>query len=129
MGDSEVIMGLISNDEVTDDDKISLSNPENGCPTGTPMADLAPLLTPRVARCRVDHAGDDPSAGDYIEPVAPCGGMAGASIGRWFVERGIGTTLTGPLRVVVTESTTIQEPGSPGTTWRMHAQWNLAQGR
>ena len=49
MGDSEVIMGLISNDEVTDDDKISLSNPENGCPTGTTMADLAPLLTPMAS--------------------------------------------------------------------------------
>ena len=53
----------------------------------------------------------------------------GHLLDRWFVERGIGTTLTGPFGLVVTDSTTIQEPGSPGTTWRMHAQWNLAQGR
>jgi hypothetical protein len=29
---------------------------------------------------------------------------------------------------VVTDLPTIQEPGSPGTTWRMPAQWNRAQG-
>ncbi len=47
---------------------------------------------------------------------------------RGFVERGIGTTLTGLFRLVVTDLPTIQEPGSPGTTWRMPAQWNRAQG-
>ena len=35
----------------------------------------------------------------------------GHLLDRWFAVRGIGTTLTDPLRVVATDRTTIQEPG------------------
>jgi hypothetical protein len=30
---------------------------------------------------------------------------------------------------VLADGTTIQQPGSHGTTWRLHAQWNLGTGR
>ena len=53
----------------------------------------------------------------------------GHLVDRWFVERGLNTPRTFPFRLVLTDSTTIQEPGSPGTTWRLHAQWNLAEKR
>ncbi len=48
---------------------------------------------------------------------------------RGFVERGLETPRTFPFRLVLTDSTTIQEPGSPGTTWRLHAPWNWAEKR
>lgn len=53
----------------------------------------------------------------------------GHLVDRWFAERGIGTALKARFRLVLTDSSTIQEPGSSGTTWRLHAQWNLATRR
>ncbi|MCL5972642.1 MAG: hypothetical protein M1499_08800 [Firmicutes bacterium] len=41
---------------------------------------------------------------------------------RWFAERHIGTALQARLRLVLTDRPTIQEPGSSGTIWRLHAQ-------
>lgn len=45
------------------------------------------------------------------------------------MERGLETPRTFPFRLVLTDSTTIQEPGSAGTTWCLHAPWNLAEKR
>ena len=53
----------------------------------------------------------------------------GFLLDRWFHERGISTTITSRFRLVITDGTTIQEPGSRGTTWRLHARWDLAEGR
>lgn len=53
----------------------------------------------------------------------------GHILDQWFHERGLGTTLTQKFRLVITDGSTIQEPGSEGTTWRLHAQWNLAENR
>ncbi len=46
----------------------------------------------------------------------------GRILDQWFHERGLGTTLTQKFRLVITDGSTIQEPGSEGTTWRLHAQ-------
>ncbi len=82
------------------------------------------------------HEGDDPAAGDcrgladrsdaaVLHRLCHAQAWLGHRRDRGFVERGIGTTLTGPFRLVVTDLPTIQEP----TTWRTPAQWNRAQGR
>ncbi len=53
----------------------------------------------------------------------------GFILDRWFQERDIGAAVARRFRLVITDGTTIQEPGSHGTTWRMHARWDLAAGR
>ena len=54
----------------------------------------------------------------------------GYLLDRWFHEHGIETTtLSTRFRLVITDGTTVPEPGSRRTTWRLHAQWNLAENR
>ena len=53
----------------------------------------------------------------------------GFLLDRWFQERGVGSNVDRRFRLVITDGTTIQEPGSHGTTWRLHARWDLASGR
>ncbi len=53
----------------------------------------------------------------------------GGILDQWFRSQGIGTALKSRFRLVLTDGSTIQRPGSPGTTWRLHAQWNLATGQ
>lgn len=55
--------------------------------------------------------------------------MAGALLDQWFRSQGIGTAVKSRFRLVLTDGSTIQRPGSSGTTWRLHAQWNLGTGR
>jgi hypothetical protein len=52
----------------------------------------------------------------------------GHLLDQWFRSPGIGTTLRSRFRLVLADGTTIQQPGSHGTTWRLHAQWNLGTG-
>lgn len=49
----------------------------------------------------------------------------GFILDQWFRARGLGTTVKSRFRLILTDGTTVQCPGSPGTTWRLHAQWNL----
>lgn len=53
----------------------------------------------------------------------------GHLVAEGFRARGIGTTVTTRGRVVITDGSTMQRPGSPGTTWRWHAQWHRGTGR
>ncbi len=53
----------------------------------------------------------------------------GHLLDQWFRSQGIGTFLKSRFRLVLTDGSTIQRPGSPGTTWRLHAQWNLGTGQ
>ncbi len=53
----------------------------------------------------------------------------GHLLDQWCRSQGIGTTVTSRFRLVLTDGSTIQRPGSTGTTWRLHAQWNLGTGR
>ena len=53
----------------------------------------------------------------------------GWMLAQWFREHGIGTSVLSRFRLVITDGSTIQEPGSTGTTWRLHAQWNFATGQ
>ncbi len=53
----------------------------------------------------------------------------GFILDQWFRSQGIGTALKSRFRLVLTDGSTIQRPGSQGTTWRLHAQWNLGTGR
>ncbi len=53
----------------------------------------------------------------------------GGILDQWFRSQGIGTALKSRFRLVLTDGSTIQRPGSPGTTWRLHAQWNLGTGQ
>lgn len=53
----------------------------------------------------------------------------GHLLDQWFRSQGIGTTVKSRFRLVLTDGSTIQRPGSSGTTWRLHAQWNLGTGR
>lgn len=53
----------------------------------------------------------------------------GYILDQWFRSQGIGTTLKSRFRLVLTDGSTIQRPGSQGTTWRLHAQWNLGTGQ
>jgi len=55
--------------------------------------------------------------------------VAGPLLDQWFHERGLGPTLTHKFRLVATDGSTLQEPGSEGTDWRLHTQWNLADNR
>ena len=48
---------------------------------------------------------------------------------QWFRSQGIGSTIKSRFRLVLTDGSTIQRPGSPGTTWRLHAQWHLGTGQ
>ena len=52
----------------------------------------------------------------------------GSLLDQWFRTHGGGATVPHRGCVVLTDGSTIQRPGSPGTTWRLHAQWNLATG-
>ena len=42
----------------------------------------------------------------------------GYILDQWFRSQGIGTTLTSRFRLVLTDGSTVQCPGSQGTTWR-----------
>ena len=53
----------------------------------------------------------------------------GHLLDQWFRSQGIGTAVKSRFRLVLTDGSTIQRPGSSGTTWRLHAQWNLGTGR
>ena len=53
----------------------------------------------------------------------------GSILAAWFRAQGIGTTVKSRFRLVLTDGSTIQRPGSQGTTWRLHAQWNLGTGQ
>jgi hypothetical protein len=53
----------------------------------------------------------------------------GHLLDQWFRAHGMGAAVKSRFRVVVTDGSTIQRPGSPGTTWRLHAQWNLGTGQ
>ena len=53
----------------------------------------------------------------------------GGILDQWFRSQGIGTALTSRFRLVLTDGSTIQRPGSKGSTWRLHAQWNLGAGQ
>ena len=53
----------------------------------------------------------------------------GYLLDQWFRARGVGPAVTSRFRLILTDGSTIQRPGSPGTTWRLHAQWNLGTGR
>lgn len=53
----------------------------------------------------------------------------GFILDQWFRSQGIGTTLKSRFRLVLTDGSTIQRPGSKETTWRLHAQWNLGTGQ
>ena len=48
---------------------------------------------------------------------------------QWFRSQGIGSTIKSRFRLVLTDGSTIQRSGSKGTTWRLHAQWNLGTGQ
>ena len=52
----------------------------------------------------------------------------GHLLDQWFRTHAGGAGVPRRGRVVLTDGSTIQRPGSPGTTWRLHAQWNLATG-
>lgn len=39
------------------------------------------------------------------------------------------SSVTSRFRLVLTDGSTIQRPGSTGTTWQLHAHWNLGTGR
>lgn len=53
----------------------------------------------------------------------------GFILDQWFRSQGSGTALKSRFRLVLTDGSTIQRPGSQGTTWCLHAQWNLGTGR
>ena len=53
----------------------------------------------------------------------------GHPLDQWFRSQSIGTTVKSRFRLILTDGSTIQRPGSTGTTWRLHAQWNLGTGR
>ncbi len=53
----------------------------------------------------------------------------GHVLDQWFREHGVGTAVKSRFRLVITDGSTIQRPGSTGTTWRLHAQWNLGTGQ
>lgn len=53
----------------------------------------------------------------------------GHLLDQWFRSQGIGSTIKSRFRLILTDGSTIQRPGSPGTTWRLHAQWNLGTGQ
>lgn len=53
----------------------------------------------------------------------------GHLLDQWFRSQGIGSTIKSRFRLVLTDGSTIQRPGSQGTTWRLHAQWNLGTGQ
>ena len=53
----------------------------------------------------------------------------GYLLDQWLRARGVGPAVTSRCRLILTDGSTIQRPGSPGTTWRLHAQWNLGTGR
>lgn len=46
-----------------------------------------------------------------------------------FRAQGIGAQVKSRFRLVLPDGSTIQRPGSDGTTWRLHAQWNLGSNR
>ncbi len=53
----------------------------------------------------------------------------GHLLDQWLRSQGISTALKSQFRLVPTDGSTIQRPGSHGTTWRLHAQWNLGTGQ
>ena len=53
----------------------------------------------------------------------------GFILDQWFRSQDIGTAPKNRFRLVLTDGSTIQRPGSNGTTWRLHAQWNLGTGQ
>lgn len=56
-------------------------------------------------------------------------GWLGHLVDQCLREQGLGTAVKSRFRLVLTDGSTIQRPGSPGNTWRLHAQWDLATGR
>ncbi len=49
----------------------------------------------------------------------------GQILDAWFRGPCITNQIKSRFRLVLTDGSTIQEPGSTGTTWRLHAQWDL----
>ena len=64
-----------------------------------------------------------------LKRPSPAPAWLGHLLDQWFRAQGIGTAVNSRFRLVVTDGSTIQPPGSPGTTWRLHAQWNLGTGQ
>ena len=53
----------------------------------------------------------------------------GGILDQWFRSHGMGTALKSRFRLVLTDGSTIQRPGSKGSTWRLPAQWHLSTGQ
>ena len=53
----------------------------------------------------------------------------GHLLDQWFRTHGVGAAVTGRFRLVITDGSPMQRPGSPGTTWRLHAPWDLGRGQ
>ncbi|PSR23894.1 MAG: hypothetical protein C7B45_01010 [Sulfobacillus acidophilus] len=68
------------------------------------------------------------SDGAVLKRLRHASAWLGYILDPWFRSQGMGTTLTSRFRLVLTAGSTVQGPGSPGTTWRLHAQWNLGTG-
>lgn len=56
-------------------------------------------------------------------------GWLGELLDGCFRELGVATDVTSKFRLVLTDGSSIQRPGSDGTTWRLHAQWHLGTRR
>ncbi len=52
----------------------------------------------------------------------------GFILDQWFRSQGVGTTVKSRFRLVLTDGSTIQRPGSQDMTWRLQAQRNLGTG-
>ena len=63
------------------------------------------------------------------KPLAPIARVARSPAQPGLPRTGHGTTVKSRFRLVLTDGSTIQRPGSTGTTWRLHGQWNLGTSR
>ncbi len=50
----------------------------------------------------------------------------GQIMDAWFRGPCVTNQIKSRFRLVLTDGSTLQEPGSTGTTWRLHGQWDLA---
>ena len=77
--------------------------------------------------CRMDLAEVSDVA--VLKRLRHASAWLGHLLDQWFRSPGIDATITSRFRLVLTDGSTIQRPGSTGTPWRLHAQWNLGTGQ
>ena len=53
----------------------------------------------------------------------------GHLVDQGFRTHGVGAAVTRCFRLVITDGSPMQRPGSAGTTWRLHAPWALGRGQ